>query len=162
MPISINSDGFYGLSKLIGEERLFNSLEKKNFIICRFFSIYGKDSNTIINKWKKHIKRNLNINIWGDGKTIRSWLHISDAIDGIVKMTTNKSKNAIFNLGSNERTSLQEIYEIIRDRYPNSKSLVFLNKNLKSGPKNRFTNCKNLKKLNWKQKINLNKGLDLI
>ena len=127
-----------------------------------FFSVYGKYSDTIINKWKIKIKKNFNINIWGNGKTIRSWLHINDAIDGIVKMTTNKSKSVIYNLGSNEKTSLNQVYKIIKKKYPNSKTLVIYNKNFESGPKKRFTDCKNLKKLNWKQKINLNKGLALI
>lgn len=162
LPISTNSDGFYGLSKLIGEEKLFKSLNKKNFVICRFFSIYGKYSNTIINKWKIKIKKSFKINIWGNGQTIRSWLHINDAVDGIVKMTTNKSKNVIYNLGSSQKTSLNEIYKIIKKKYPNSKTLVIHNKNFESGPKKRFTSCRNLKKLNWKQKVSLNKGLTLI
>jgi nucleoside-diphosphate-sugar epimerase len=162
LPININCDGFYGLSKLVGEEKLFKSLNKKNFVICRFFSVYGKYSNTIINKWQRNIKKNLNISIWDEGKTIRSWLHIDDVISGIVKMTTNESKNVVYNLGSSEKTTLNKIYEIIKNKYPNSKSLAVYNKNFQSGPKERFTSCKNLKMLNWKQKIKLNKGLTQI
>ena len=80
--LNYNSDGLYGFSKLLGEEILLKSLKKSNLKICRFFSIYGKNSKTIINFWQKKIKNNENIEIWGDGKTIRSWLHINDAISG--------------------------------------------------------------------------------
>ncbi|WP_435163247.1 NAD-dependent epimerase/dehydratase family protein [Candidatus Pelagibacter bacterium nBUS_25] len=162
--ISINydADGIYGLTKLIGEDVLYRSFKKNDLNICRFFSIYGNDSKTIINIWGKKIKNNQKVKIWGDGKTIRSWIHISDVISGIIKILINKNKNIFYNLGSNEKLSLNTIFKTIKKRYPKSKSKKILYKEISSGPKNRFTNSENLKKIGWKQKIKLKEGIKLI
>tara|TARA_B110000027_G_scaffold132786_1_gene159687 strand:+ start:9446 stop:10363 length:918 start_codon:yes stop_codon:yes gene_type:complete len=162
IPITTNCDGIYGKNKLIAEKMLFNAFDKKNLIICRFFSIYGKSSNTIINKWKNEVRKNKNISIWGDGKTIRSWLHIDDTIRGIIKMIIYKKNDVFYNLGSSEKLSLYKIFCLIKSKFKHSKSSIIYSKILATGPKKRFTNSHNLKKIGWVQKIKLNKGLTII
>lgn len=162
LPISLNSDGVYGLNKLISEKMIYNTFNKTKIIICRFFSIYGRQSNTIINHWKKKIQKNENVSIWGDGNTQRSWLHIDDVINGIKKMLIIKHNKIFFNLGSSEKLSLTKTFHLIKNKYPKSKSKIVFNKSILTGPKKRFTNCKNLKKIGWNQKIKLNQGINLI
>tara|TARA_Y100000768_G_scaffold111670_1_gene82261 strand:- start:5786 stop:6703 length:918 start_codon:yes stop_codon:yes gene_type:complete len=162
LPINNNCDGSYGMCKLITEELLYNSFKKENLTICRFFSVYGKSSNTIINKWKYGIKKNKKIFVWGKGETIRSWLHINDVISGIIKMIIHRKKNIFYNLGSNEKLSLNKTFTIIKKKFPGSKSCIVYNAKINSGPKIRYTNSNNLKKIGWKQKIKLNEGINLI
>lgn len=162
LPINHNCDGVYGMSKLITEELLYNSFDKKKLTICRFFSVYGKSSNTIINKWKYETKKNKEIFIWGNGNTIRSWLHIDDVINGIIKMMVCRKKDIFYNLGSNEKLSLNKIFRIIKNKFLNSKSYISYSKKTNSGPQKRFTNSNNLKKIGWNQKINLKEGINLI
>ena len=160
--LNYNSDGLYGFSKLLGEEILLKSFKKSNLKICRFFSIYGKNSKTIINFWEKKIKNNHNIEIWGDGKTIRSWLHINDAISGIIQILVYPNKNIFFNLGSYEKLTLNRIFKIIKSKYVNSKSKIKYKMSINSGPKNRYTNSDEMKKIGWTQKVKLKEGIYFI
>ena len=65
------------------------------------------------------------------------------------------------NIGSNEATSLDKIAKIISNKYKKKIKVNYI-KNSYPGPSVRFANQKKLKLLGWRQKIYLNKGLDLI
>ena len=130
-------------------------------MICRIFSIYGKNTQTIINLWKKKIIQGRPVTIWGSKKIIRSWLYIEDFLSAIKTIITKKSNFKIINIGSDERTSLENIINLIQIKYKNTVKINY-NKQKYPGPRIRFANQKKLKKLGWRQKIYLSKGLDLI
>ena len=73
-------------------------IQSKNFraVSCRIFSIYGNDTNTIINSWKKDIHDNKKIQIWGNNIT-RSWLHIDDFLRAINCILNTNKKFKIIN-----------------------------------------------------------------
>ena len=114
MPIS-----FYGASKLACEALISSFSENNdfNFVIFRFANIIGPQSNHgVIFDFIKKLKTNPNeLEILGDGKQSKSYLHISDCIDGIVKGMDFDDGNMIFNLGTNEQTSTNKIAKIIVD-----------------------------------------------
>ena len=43
-----------------------------------------------------------NIEIYGDGKNIRHWLHVDDTVNGILHLFEKKINSGIYNIGSNE------------------------------------------------------------
>lgn len=157
-----NNDGVYGFTKMKTEEYLSKISSKNfNYIICRIFSIYGKNSKTIINNWKKKIILNRTIHLWSKKKIVRSWLHIDDFLEAIRIILSKHKGSNIINIGSNEKTSLQDIIKIIQKKYNKSSKVIFRNINY-AGPNIRFANQNKLKKLGWKQKIYLFDGLELI
>lgn len=154
-----NPDELYGLSKLTSEKYL--DTLKFNFIICRIFSIYSDHSKTIINYWNDLIKKNKNIEIWGNPKTNRSWLHINDFVEAILKVLLSNHDYKYFNIASDENLKLIDIFKKIKKFHKNKKSIALL-KNKVAGPINRFARRKNLNNLNFKQKIYLDDWLKFI
>ena len=153
-------DGLYGLGKLLSEKFLESS--KINFIICRIFSIYGNDSNTVINLWNNKIKNNKNIEIWKSDKINRSWLHIDDFVRAMIMICLSKSKIKYFNIASDENLTLKEIINLFLSFHKNSNSKYTVKKNVDAGPKNRFGTRNNLNKIGFNQNIYLKDGIRLL
>ena len=155
-------DGTYGYAKKITENYL-TKLQSDSFntIICRIFSIYGGDTNTIINSWKKDIYNNKKIKIWGNN-IIRSWLHIDDFLRAINYILNTNKRFKIINIGSNEITSLEKIAIIIKKKLNKKKLKVQIIHTKYPGPRVRYANQSKLRKLGWRQKISLSKGIGLI
>jgi len=57
--------------------------------------------NKLLNKEK--------IEIYGDGANIRHWLHVNDTISGILKIIEKGSSNEIYNIGSGEYLSNNQV-----------------------------------------------------
>lgn len=158
-----NCDGIYGICKKITENYLEKICSNKiKTISCRIFSVYGKNTKTIINIWKKKIKQNQKIIIWKNKKIIRSWLHIEDFLSGIHCILRSKKANGAINIGSDELTSFEDIINIIKNKYKKKIVKFEINKDKDPGPPIRYSNQNKLKKLGWRQKIYLNEGLNLI
>lgn len=155
-------DGSYGYAKKVTENYL-TKLHSSSFktISCRIFSIYGKDTNTIINSWKKDIISNKKIQIWGNNIT-RSWLHIDDFLRAMNFILNRNKRFKIINVGSKEKTSLEKIVKIIKKKLNKNKSNVEIIHTKYPGPKVRYANQKKLKQLGWSQKISLSQGIGLI
>ena len=162
--VKINSsfDGTYGYTKKITENYL-TKLQSHSFnaTICRIFSIYGNDTNTIINSWKKDIYDNKKIQIWGNNIT-RSWLHIDDFLRAINCILNANKRFKIVNIGSKEITSLEKIVTIIKKKLKKKTSKVQIIHTKYPGPRVRYANQNKLKELGWVQKISLSKGISLI
>ena len=159
--INTSYDGAYGYSKKLTENYL-KKIQSKNFraVSCRIFSIYGNDSKTIINNWKDQTIKGKTINIWGDN-IVRSWLHIDDFLSAINIILNNNKRFKVINIGSSERTSLEDIAEIIKKKTRKNSKVKIIYSNY-PGPKVRYANQYKLKKLGWKQRISLSDGIDLI
>ena len=75
--------------------------EKAPAAICR------KIANAKINKLKS-------IDVWGDGEQTRSFMYIDDCIHG-TKMIFNSNSSEVYNLGSDEQVSINQMIDIIED-----------------------------------------------
>jgi GDP-D-mannose 3',5'-epimerase len=52
------------------------------------------------------------IDVWGDGEQTRSFMYISDCIEGTLKLF-NSNQNEVFNIGSEEQVSINQMIDII-------------------------------------------------
>ena len=75
--------------------------EKAPAAICR------KIANAKLNK--KNI-----IDVWGDGNQTRSFMYIDDCIEG-TKMVFNSNNRDVYNLGSDEQVSINQMIDVIED-----------------------------------------------
>jgi nucleoside-diphosphate-sugar epimerase len=105
------------------------------------------------------LKNEKTIDVWGDGNQTRSFLFISDCLDGTEKVF-NASNQEVFNVGSSEQVSTNEMIEIIEDIAD-----IKLKKNYEldkpKGVRGRSSdNTKIISKINWKPNINLRSGLE--
>ena len=102
----------YGISKLASEHylRLYNELYNLNYVIFRFFNIYGPyQKNGLIPSLYSRIAQNQPLTVFGKGDQIRDYVFIQDII------TENIADNTIFNMGTGKGTSILDIINILSD-----------------------------------------------
>lgn len=94
----------------------------------RYFNVFGKrqDPNgayaAVIPKWISAMMGKEKIYINGDGSTSRDFCHINNAVQANILAATQiqQSKNNIFNIAVGDRTSLNELYSLVKSILQNS------------------------------------------
>ena len=117
----------YAVTKLVNE--LYADVFAKNYnfktIGLRYFNIFGKrqDPNgayaAVIPKWVDSILNKNDVYINGDGKTSRDFCYIDNAVQiNLLAATTQNEEalNEVYNVALNDRTSLNELYQMIEER----------------------------------------------
>ena len=107
----------YRDGKRIAEKLIQNSFPQNKYLITRGFSFFGEyfpqNSHFAFSNFLSSVLNKQDINIKGNGKTIRSYLHSSDMIIYIFKILLTEHKKNIFNLGSSQEISILELAEWI-------------------------------------------------
>jgi UDP-glucose 4-epimerase len=152
----------YGTNKFLSEEILRKSSLNLNFElnVLRFYSIYGSGlTKQLIWDACKKIQNNKNV-FFGSGNELRSWIHIKDVINFISFLIRKKTKNfAIFDVAGNDVIKNKILLIRLFRLFKYKKIPKFNNINKKGDPKNQICNNKKIKKLGWRPKYNLSKGL---
>ena len=117
----------YAVTKLVNE--LYANVFAKNYnfktIGLRYFNIFGKrqDPNgayaAVIPKWVDSILNKKDVYINGDGKTSRDFCYIDNAVQMNLLAATTQNEEAldeVYNVALNDRTSLNELYQMIEKR----------------------------------------------
>lgn len=108
----------YGQSKVKMEQIIKNfALEYDiNYIILRFFNIYGVGQSDeyagVITKFIKRISQNKHLEIFGDGLQTRDFVSIYDVINSIYNALSN-NKNGTYNIASGKIVTINELAELI-------------------------------------------------
>lgn len=124
----------YSLSKLMGESycRGFYEQYGLEYTICRPSNVYGFNRGLIKGAGQLHVIPDLvrkiisfqyPLEILGDGKQTRCFIHVSDIARGIIMaMESKKGINEDFNLTSSKETSIRDlakmIFKILRPSVP--------------------------------------------
>ncbi len=117
----------YGWEKLFSERmcRHFTEDFGLETRVLRYHNVYGPEGTYDGGREKapaaicrkianaKLNKKNL-IDVWGDGQQTRSFMYIDDCIEG-TKMVFNSNNRDVYNLGSDEQVSINQLIDIIED-----------------------------------------------
>ncbi|MEO6081351.1 MAG: NAD-dependent epimerase/dehydratase family protein [Steroidobacteraceae bacterium] len=109
----------YGITKLAVEKYLclFELLHGLPFIAFRLSNPFGEGQRPgaqgAIAAFVNRMLRGEPIEIWGDGSVVRDYIYIENAIDALVKGMEYAGSHRIFNLGSGEGRSLNELLEAL-------------------------------------------------
>lgn len=106
----------YGVAKLACENyfRVFHEIYGINYIIFRFFNIYGLHQiSGIIPNTISSIKAGSSIKITGDGSQTRDFVFIEDFIPILEKAIKNQTNNTIVNFGTGSGTSIIQVVKLI-------------------------------------------------
>jgi nucleoside-diphosphate-sugar epimerase len=161
----------YGWEKLFSERmcRHFSEDFGLQTRVVRYHNVYGPMGTYDGGREKapaalcrKIIKAKLDgsntIEVWGDGNQTRSFMFIDDCILGTKKIFDCNSFD-VFNLGSNEQVSINQLIDII-ESFTNTKVKRKYLLDKPKGVRGRSSdNTKILEKLNWSPKISLKEGL---
>lgn len=115
---TLNPISPYGESKIGMEEKIkeFCTENKINYIILRFFNIYGKGQSKeyagVITKFLEQIEKSENLIIFGDGMQTRDFVAIDDIINSIHN-AMKYTKNGIFNIASGKKITIKELAELM-------------------------------------------------
>lgn len=106
----------YGIGKLAVEKylQLFSTLHGLDFGIVRLSNPYGEGQQVnraqgAVSVFLDRVLRGQSIDIWGDGSTVRDYIYVADAVDGILRVADYRGPEKIFNIGSGTGRSLTDI-----------------------------------------------------
>ncbi len=101
----LKNKSIYATSKIVAEQyvRGFYQKYKLKYNIVRFFNVYGpgQKENFVMSKFKKQIKSNEPLTVFGNGNQIRSFCNVSDATKGLIQVLEKGKPNEIYNIGNN-------------------------------------------------------------
>lgn len=112
----------------------------------RYFNIFGRrqDPNgayaAVIPKWFAGLINNEPVYINGDGETSRDFCYIDNCVQANLLSavaTEEKALNQVYNVAYGERTTLNELFDLIRDRiskrYPEQKKVLPVYRDFQAG-----------------------------
>jgi UDP-glucose 4-epimerase len=106
----------YGAIKVALENYLgvYKHLHGMKHVILRIANPYGRKQlvNTklgVVDIFLRHAMEDKKIVIYGDGKTVRDYIHINDVTDFLVQAIVEKNVEGIYNVGTGVGTSLNQI-----------------------------------------------------
>ena len=160
----------YAASKASSDHLVYSYVRtfKLNALITNCSNNYGPHQHPekLIPKLIYNIINNKPLPLYGRGKNSREWIYVDDHCEALFKAFKNGVKGQFYNIGSNINSSNLDIARLLmhiaRRKIKLSKKVKI--KFVKDRPGHDFRYAldskKILKKLKWKSKINLKKGLE--
>jgi len=113
----------YGCAKAVGEflALAYHRERKLPVVIVRLFNTVGPrqlgDYGMVLPRLVAQAVKGGPITVYGDGVQTRCFLHVSDAVDALLRlMRCPEAEGQVVNVGSDEETSINELAERVRRR----------------------------------------------
>ncbi len=111
-----------------GADRLvysYSSTYGLDAIIIRPFNQYGSNQHPekLIPRFITSAIQGKPLNVHGDGRAARDWVHVSDTTSFLANLYNrnfSEIRGEVFNIGSDESRSINDIYKYIRRRFPDA------------------------------------------
>ena len=147
----------YAKSKVEAEKMFYNDLEKHS--ILRLATFYGPNmrESLAVSVFINSILNGKEIRIHGNGLQTRCYTHVEDICSGIITVLNSKT-NGIFNISTEEETSVNELVNLISKITGNEIKTTYVNDRFGQIVRSKIGSEK-LRKLGWKPKFNLELGL---
>lgn len=159
-----DADNMYGWAKLMGEMTLkaYSKEWGMKSASCRYFTVYGErghENHAVIAMIARAFIKQDPFVVWGNGKQIRNWTHVSDIVSGTILAAEKIEDGTAVNLGTMERTRvIDAVQEVLR--YTGHKARVELHPEMPTGPLNRVAdNSLARTLLGWEPKVKFMDGL---
>ncbi|QOR66402.1 GDP-mannose 4,6-dehydratase [Cytobacillus suaedae] len=154
----------YGLNKWIGESycKKWMDMYHLNTLCFRFSNVYGPRQGVsgeggVVSSFITRLLDNKPLHVYGDGTQTRDFIYVEDIAEGIYQSVVN-DLSGIYNLSSNEQTSVNEMIEALGEI---TKVTDIEYKDSRPGDikHSRLDNSNVLQQLDWKLKYTLREGL---
>lgn len=156
----------YGIHKLAIEKylQLFERLHGLRSIILRVSNIYGEEQDCIkplgaIAHFTSHALQGESIEIWGDGTTVRDYVHVDDVARALIASAEYSGECSLFNIGSGIGTSLNELVELTRKHSPLPLRINYRQGRVFDVPQNVLDIQLASKEMDWRPTISVQAGL---
>lgn len=112
---------FYGISKLRGEEHVNRLMETKNAVIVRGGNVYGYSRSmrfdAVINRFMFDANYTGRIQIFGNGKQSRAFIHVNHLADTISQALLAEVPSGTYNV-VDKNLSVLDIVDVLKEMYP--------------------------------------------
>ena len=132
--------------------------------IARIFNTYGPGMATsdgrAIPNFVAQAKAGKSLTIHGDGNQTRSFCHVSDTVDGLIRLgAVSAAKGEIINIGNPSEITVLDIAQQVVALFGNGNDIVFEPRPV-DDPQRRCPNIEKAKTLlDWAPKVTLHEGL---
>ncbi|MFC1598190.1 UDP-glucuronic acid decarboxylase family protein [Patescibacteria group bacterium] len=142
----------------------YNRQYKLDIRVLRIFNTFGPnmqpDDGRVVSNFIVQALRNEDITVYGDGSQTRSFMYISDLVDGMVKLMEQDELTGPVNIGNPNEFTIKELAEKILQLIPASDSKLTFQDMPQDDPKQRQPDISLIeKKLGWKPTVPLEEGL---
>lgn len=157
----------YAVSKQLNEiyARSYYKFYGIQSIGFRFFNVYGDGQDPsspysgVISLFTDKMKNSDSISIFGDGDQIRDFVHVSDVVNALIRGAISTMRNDVFNVGSGNPISINELFSILKEIYAYEKQAKYLEKRKGDIQKSLSSISKIQNELGYEPSIDLFSGL---
>jgi len=160
----------YAASKASSDHLVYSYVRtyKLNAVITNCSNNYGPHQHPekLIPKLIYNIISNKALPLYGKGKNFREWIFVDDHCEALFKVFKNGIKGEFFNIGSNININNLSVAKLLiniakkRMKVGRNVKIKFIKDRPGHDIRYALDSKKILKKLKWKSKINLKKGLE--
>lgn len=123
---------FYGISKFRGEEHVRRLQKKRNALILRCANVYGYSRSmrfdAVINRFMFDANFSNRIQIHGNGKQHRAFVHVNVLIKSLIGCLLNEVPTGTYNV-VDKNLQILDIVDILKEIYP-TLEFIFINQHL--------------------------------
>lgn len=164
---------WYAIAKISGV-KLIEALRKeygREYVSLMPTNLYGPGDNFDLNSShvlpamirKFHIAKENNyseVKLWGSGKPMREFLHVSDLGKAVVFILENTPNENLLNIGTGMDITIEALAQLVQSTIGFNGSIVW-DKNKPDGTPRKLMDCAKIESLGWKAEIELKSGLEL-
>ena len=157
----------YGIAKLAIEKylHLYHVLDGIEYRVLRLANPYGEGQRTtsgqgIVTVCLDKVLRGEPIEIWGDGRVVRDYLYVGDAMQAFIKVTLYSGPHRVFNIGSGEGKSILEVLSAVEEVAGRRLSRRILSGRDFDVPANVLDISRAREHLGWEPHTTLHQGLE--
>ena len=156
----------YGIGKLMIEKylHLFRELYGLDYCVLRMANPFGPRQNVCgaqgaVTVFLHKAIHDEGIEIWGDGSVVRDFLYVSDGVAALLKAATCKSDVPVFNIGSGEGKSLNQVIKAIENLLDRPIKKRYSAARAFDVPSNVLDISRAATELSWKPQVRFEDGL---
>lgn len=156
----------YGVVKLAIEKYMymFHELYGLQYCALRISNPYGPGQAGLkplgaVSTFLLKILSGEKIEIWGDGSVRRDFIYIDDVVESIVLAATTYEANGVFNIGTGNTWSLNEVIRCIEQVTARKAQVLFKDARNFDLKNNALDVSLAAESFNWKAKTNLSDGI---
>ena len=156
----------YAASKAAGDLHLITLFKRYNFpvVFTRTTNVHGLNQQLyrIIPRTIIYLKKGKKIELHGDGKTVRSFLHVKDVAKGMIKVLERGKIGNIFHMSPNyPEISIENLVKLICNlmNYDFENSIKRVSNNFGQDENFKINSNKIKNELGWSAKITLEDGI---
>lgn len=130
---SISVRKAYGVGKLLAEIEILNAIHAKQISanIVRLFNVVGprqsSEGGFVLPRFIEQAVSGADITVFGTGGQKRSFIHVRDAVEGMITVMNSQVTGEVFNVGNNKNTiTIGKLAKLVKSLTHSKSKIVYL------------------------------------